>query len=342
MKCPHCQKVLSQAERNGAFCPLCQGPLRESSAASASSSNPSGSASSEFGGGATAERFGDAAAGQATGDPAKGSSSFSEVGSHSVHSKIHSGSQSRAQSRAQSPSWLQSLFFGILSSRLGSGLVLLAIIFGIALGVEYYRKNIQPNVWIYVDNGSGTRYQFVLDEGDSVDVEGNSSELVKCHYGEHQVRVDSNGTTIYEGTIRVGRPDFYSGPTRIVLNPDGRNRYWLKEIQYGSSFPDFRVGLGDDAHSRALDLSYQIDIVKQEERWFQVETYCDYMMDDEIPEKIKVRTVKGLPAGDKKTALRRLSKSDYDRILRARKGGEETTEADVSALQRIVRRLLKN
>ncbi len=210
--------------------------------------------------------------------------------------------------------------------------VLVMVVAGVASAYRAIREAVVPNISVYVDNGSAEQMTVIIDGEEVEQVPAGTVKIVECFAGDRRIQVRRAGQIVFDEVKTLEKP-FGKRPTKYLLNPEKRNRYWRYRVQYGAGLPKFvrTYGYGLDSKYQALANSVDLVVVQA---WMKVNS--EYVVSEKPP-----RTIKSRMGMASVSVLARMSKSDYERIESAR-DRFDVSQSEYDRFHSFVKRLMES
>ena len=148
----------------------------------------------------------------------------------------------------------------------------------------------QPDVEITVDNAGTGPLTVFLDGSEALTVPSNTAKKLSWRSGRRHIIVKRGAETVFDETedLQGGR----HVPRKYLLNPEARNRYWVRTVHYGLDLPSFE------------QIADQIELAPVGP-WVDVNP--DLVLEPP-PKEVKATVM------DSRKVLSRISAADYDLI----------------------------
>lgn len=214
-----------------------------------------------------------------------------------------------------------------LSAILGGAFIFFLLLF--CSGIVAWHITGTDHGTVYVDNGTGEEMVVFVDDELVKTVPPNFASSVRIPVGKQTIRVEQEGSTVFEETKLIEREKY-------VLNPDNSVRYFVRSIEPPDIQPRKNNRARQSFEDELADLLSVVSPIKHSGPWFQYPgdwDYDDFPLGEYIPYQIR----------DGHKAMLRMSRQDYELLQELRAlNGRRPTEEQLHRFTACRKRLLRN
>ena len=190
----------------------------------------------------------------------------------------------------------------------------------------------EPLSFVVLDNGTTSPMRISVDQ-DTTELEPNTHKIIRVSSGTHKFLVESDGSTIFDGTKEIAASSWTGKMYWYLFNPDFTNRYATFDIEYRSDL----TRLMDETVAAREDADDDFDVVTEFKKlrteaealpmspWMELPSGIDYFF-SEAPDEIQMRG-----NSEVRTCLVRATKEQHA-IIKSAVAVDSPTEEDYDKL----------